>query len=132
MPQEPSWAELVRGWIEQHGYVDLALQGTALAFFLLVFLATIAGCLYWGLFLVRLSNAENVQDFTRKPIPGLRRGKLAGQEFELTEMARAESDAIRLTSETVEELDRRLEVLENAIKQLSERFEHFEDVSGRA
>jgi hypothetical protein len=119
-------------WVQEHGYVDLGLQIAALAFLLLLLLIAVSGCVYWGLFLARLFNAANVQDFISKPIPGLRRGKVAGQEFELTEVARAESEAIRIANQTVEELNYRLEGLEEVVRKLAERFERFEDVSGRA
>lgn len=60
------------------------------------------------------------------------KGKVAGQEFEFGEVARAESEALRLMSHTIEELNFRLASTETALKKLEGAFERFEDVSGRA
>jgi hypothetical protein len=130
--QEPSVTTTVRDWLAGHSYTDLALQVAATAFFLLVALASVAGSLYWLWWLVRLAKRENVQAFTHKPIPGLRKGKAAGMEFEFGEVARAESEALRLMGLTVEELSFRLAGAEAAVKKLEGVLERFEDVSGRA
>lgn len=132
MVQEQSVGETVRDWVLAHGYVDLGLQVVVLALFLLVTLLALSGAFYWLWWLVRLCNARNVQDFTNKPIPGLRKGKAAGLELEFGEVARAEKDAIQAMGLTIEELSFRLVTAEATIKKLVQGFERFEDVSGRA
>jgi hypothetical protein len=130
--QDQSLSESVRDWVVARGYTDLGLQAVVLALFLLLVLGAVAGSLYWLWWIVRLSNSQNVQDFTAKPIPGLRKGKVAGQEFEFGEVAKAETEALRLMRHTIEELSFRLGTTETALKKLEGAFEHFEDVSGRA
>jgi hypothetical protein len=56
-----------------------------------------------------LSRAANVATFTARDIPGLRKGKVAGQEFELAEVVRTEVEGFRVGG----------------------AFDRFEDVSGR-
>lgn len=75
---------------------------------------------------------SNIGRFTRKEIPGLRKGKVVGQGFEFGEVAKAETEALRLASQTIEELSFRLGSTEAALKKLEGAFERFEDVSGRA
>ena len=132
MLQEPSIGETVRDWVVAHGYVDLGLQVVTLALSLLVTLFAVSGALYWLSWLVRLSNAQNVQDFTAKPIPGLRKGKVAGQEFEFGDLVHKEGLAIAATNETVANLDVRVVNAEEAVEKLARAWERFEDVRGKA
>lgn len=130
--QGQSVGEAVRDWVIAHGYVDLGLQVVMLALFLLITLAALSGAVYWLWWLVRLLRIRNIGKFTRKEIPGLRKGKVAGQEFEFGDVVRAETETLRLASQTIEELSFRLGSTETALKKLEEAFARFEDVSGRA
>jgi hypothetical protein len=130
--QGQSVGEAVRDWVVSHGWVDAGLQVVAMALFLLLTLMAISGCFYWLWWLVRLLRPTNIGTFIKKEIPGLRKGKVAGQEFEFGELARAESETLRLASQTIEELSFRLGSTEAALKKLEGAFERFEDVSGRA
>jgi hypothetical protein len=132
MLQDRSVGETVRDWIVAHGYVDLGLQVVALALFLLLTLLFVSGACYWLWWLIRLARPSNVGKFIDKEIPGLRKGKVAGQEFEFGEVAKTESETLRLMGQTIEELNFRLGGAESAVKKLEGAFERFEDVSGRA
>jgi hypothetical protein len=124
--------ELARNWITAHTYVDLGLQAVVLAVCVLLTLLAISAAFYSLWWLLRLLRPANVARFTARDIPGIRKGKLAGQELEFGEVASAESEAIRAMGQTIEELSFRLAGAERALKDLEETFERFEDVSGRA
>jgi hypothetical protein len=130
--QGQSVGEAVRDWVVSHGWVDFGLQVVTLALFLLLTLVAVSGSFYWLWWLVRLLRPSNIGKFVDKEIPGLRKGKVAGQEFEFGEVARVESEHLRLARQTIEELSFRLGSTEAALKKLEGAFERFEDVSGRA
>jgi hypothetical protein len=76
--------------------------------------------------------AEGDRDkFLETPIPGVLRGKVARQEFELA-VSRAETAVIGLADQTLEEMNYRLRSAEATLKKLEEAWERLEDVSGRA
>jgi hypothetical protein len=83
--------ELARNWITAHTYVDLGLQAVVLAVCVLLTLLAISAAFYSLWWLLRLLRPANVARFTARDIPGIRKGKLAGQELEFGEVASAES-----------------------------------------
>ena len=112
--------------------MDCALQIAVVAVLALATLVAVSGILYWLLWLLRLSRPANWKGFIAKPIPGLRRGKVAGQEFEMADVVKAESETLKLQAAVIEDLNFRLDDLEVATRNLADIVERFEDVSGRA
>ena len=127
----PSWYETIELWFAQHGVLGFLLMVAVGAGLILLTLMAASGCVYWALFVRRLCRKENRNKFVEAPIPGLLRGKLAGQEFELA-AARAETEAIQFARRTLEELSFRLENAEATLQKLENAWERLEDVGGRA
>ena len=111
---------LARDWVAAHVYVDLALQVVILALCSLMALLGVAGTLYSLWWLVRLLRPANVAKFIKREIPGVRKGKVAGQEVEFAEVVSAEADAIRAMGHTIEEFSFRLGAAERTLEELAE------------
>lgn len=114
----------VSGWIEGHWLVDYAVQGALVSVLALIILGSVSGSIYWALWARRLCRRANINKFVVTPIPGLHRGKLAGQELEFAAAIRDTVDAEAGTAAAVDALNSRTLALEEALMRM-------EDVSGR-
>ncbi len=112
----PSLSELACAWIAEHQTVDFALQVTAVAVLALMTFAALLGSVYCMWWLRRLINRENRTKFIVAPVPVLRRGRVAGQEFELAEIVQAEAEGAIVSHEAIAELDRRVNAIEAALR----------------
>lgn len=114
---------LVEAWITQHPYVDSALQIAIIILLTLAGLVGVSGIVYWILWLGRMLNPWNLASFVRAPIPRLRRGKVAGQEFEIdvARIIHIEREAAASVDIAGEELRVRLDALEGALRKLEAR-----------
>lgn len=113
----PSAAELFFTWVQLHPVVAFLLQAFVIGALALLALASLAGAFYWGLWLVRLLTAANRKRFIETPIPGLRRGKLAGQEFELVQqLAEEDANAVKGMLLALEALEQRVSGLEKSVE----------------
>jgi Tfp pilus assembly protein PilN len=97
-------------------------------------LVLLCACLvvYFGLFLGRLTRRSNRQRFVATPIPGIHRGKIAGQEFELASQLREELPRFEQgTTAALQALTERLATLEKSMQAVEYQVGRMEDVSGQ-